>query len=218
MRPVAVARSIPRACSERVTIYLVRHGETALNAAGVVQPADTPLSARGRAQADQLARRLAAARIGAIRSSDLPRAVETAQAVERATGAVVEIDSTLQERNFGEIRGTPYAALSEDIFGVDYQPPGGETWSAFGDRVERAWTAVLAAADRSPGALVVVTHGLVCRAVLELVLVPATGATLPARFGNTALTVLEGPPPWRARVVACTAHLDAATRAEGERV
>ena len=42
-----------------MTILLIRHGETALNAARIVQPADTPLSERGIAQARALARRLA---------------------------------------------------------------------------------------------------------------------------------------------------------------
>ena len=41
-------------------LWLIRHGETALNVARVLQPADTPLSARGIAQAEALARRLAA--------------------------------------------------------------------------------------------------------------------------------------------------------------
>jgi len=61
-----------------MSILLIRHGETALNAARVVQPADTPLSERGAAQAAALARRLADFGIAAILSSDLPRAAQTA--------------------------------------------------------------------------------------------------------------------------------------------
>ena len=64
-----------------MAVVLVRHGETALNAARVLQPADTPLSARGVVQAQALARRLAATgRVAAIVSSDLPRAWRTAEA------------------------------------------------------------------------------------------------------------------------------------------
>ena len=36
-----------------MTLLLIRHGETALNVARVLQPADTPLSARGVAQAHE---------------------------------------------------------------------------------------------------------------------------------------------------------------------
>ncbi|HEY9065800.1 MAG TPA: histidine phosphatase family protein, partial [Burkholderiaceae bacterium] len=43
-----------------MSLLLVRHGETALNATRVLQPADTPLSARGIAQAEAIARRLVA--------------------------------------------------------------------------------------------------------------------------------------------------------------
>ena len=58
-----------------MAILLVRHGETALNAARVMQPADTPLSERGLAQARAVARRLAQrGRVAALLSSDLPRA------------------------------------------------------------------------------------------------------------------------------------------------
>ncbi|MBC8056958.1 MAG: histidine phosphatase family protein, partial [Rhizobiales bacterium] len=41
-----------------MTLLLIRHGETALNVARVLQPAETPLSARGAAQAEALGQRL----------------------------------------------------------------------------------------------------------------------------------------------------------------
>ena len=71
-----------------MAILLVRHGETALNAARVMQPPDTALSARGVAQAQALGRRLALrGGVGAILSSDLPRALDTAAAGGRAGAA-----------------------------------------------------------------------------------------------------------------------------------
>ena len=60
-----------------MNLLLIRHGETALNVARVLQPADTPLSARGIAQAEALASRLASMNVEAIVSSDLPRALRT---------------------------------------------------------------------------------------------------------------------------------------------
>ena len=41
-----------------MNLLLIRHGETALNVPRVLQPADTPLSARGMAQAEALAQLL----------------------------------------------------------------------------------------------------------------------------------------------------------------
>ena len=95
--------------SDRVAIFLIRHGETLGNAARVVQRPDNPLSSRGIAQAERLAARLAAEGVAAILASDLARAVATAEAVRAATGAPLRFDPLLQERNFGDIRGTPYA-------------------------------------------------------------------------------------------------------------
>ena len=69
-----------------MTLLLIRHGETALNAARVMQPADTPLSERGLAQAEALGRRMKTAGLAAIVSSDLPRAWQTAQAIAQPDG------------------------------------------------------------------------------------------------------------------------------------
>src|SRR5438477_5849884 len=88
------------------SIFLIRHGETFGNAARIVQLPDIPLSERGLAQAERLARRLAQEGVARIISSDLPRAAMTAESVRRMTGAPLMFDPLLHERNFGDIRGT----------------------------------------------------------------------------------------------------------------
>ena len=60
-------------------------------------PADPPLSALGRAQAERVARWLAAEPIGAIYTSPMRRARETADPLARAVGAAVAIDDGLVE-------------------------------------------------------------------------------------------------------------------------
>jgi len=187
---------------------LIRHGETVGNAARIVQLPDAALSSRGIAQAERLARRLAPMGIARIVTSDLPRALMTAEHVRRATGAPLELDPLLQERNFGAVRGTPYARLDFDLFGLDYAPPGGESWEAFHARVDRAWERVLARAAETDGPLAVVTHGLVCRSVAARHVVMPDGCAVPERWENTSLTMLDGPAPWRVRLLNCIAHLD----------
>ena len=188
-----------------MAIYLLRHAETDGNATRVVQLPGVPLSERGRQQAVRLAARLADAGITRIVSSDLARAIETAEALRARTGAPVEIDPALAERNFGDVRGTPYSSLTADIFGPDYEPPGGETWAKFHARVDQAWQRVLRLAAGTEGHVAVVTHGLVCGAIF-LRHLDGTPDDAPERWGNTALTIIDA--PRTVRLLACTAHLD----------
>ncbi len=198
------------------TIYLIRHGETDGNTRRIVQVPETPLSERGLAQAERLAARLGDG-VAAVLSSDLARARMTAERVAETAGAPLALEPALQERNFGDVRGTAYADLGVDLFAPDYAPPGGETWAAFHARVDRAWQAIEAAARATEGPLAVVTHGLVCHSLVSRRLalaerLPRLEPEQPRAFGNTAVTVIEGPPVegppvWTVTLLACTAHL-----------
>ena len=191
-----------------MSIFLIRHGETLGNASRTVQLPDNPLSSRGVAQAGRLARRLEREGIAAILSSAFSRAVAPAEHLERVTGIPARYDPLLQERNFGDIRGTPYAELGFDMFAPGYAPPHGETWETFHARVDRAWALVQAAAAEAGGHLAVVTHGLVCRSLAARHLILPEGRAVPERWENTALTVIDHPAPWRVRLLNCVAHLD----------
>jgi broad specificity phosphatase PhoE len=200
-----------------VSIFLIRHGETVGNASRVVQRPDNPLSPRGIAQAERLARRLARERIGRILSSDLARAAATAEHLRRTTGAPLSFDPLLHERNFGDLRGTPYAELGFDMFEPDYAPPNGESWPVFHARVDRAWARVQEVAAMTDGHLAVVTHGLVCRSLAARHLVLPDGESAPERWDNTSLTIVDCPAPWHVRLLNCVAHLedlDGAPRAD----
>jgi 2,3-bisphosphoglycerate-dependent phosphoglycerate mutase len=190
-----------------VAIYVVRHGETELNASRVFQQPATPLSERGRLQADRVAARLAPLGVARILTSDLARAVETAEAIAARTGAPIVVDALLRERDFGDIRGLPYDVLGENPFGPDYHPPNGESWETFRARVVNAWALVIRSAAATEGNLAVVTHGLVCGALVERHLALAADMVAPTLWSNTALTEVDAAPPWTVRVLACTAHL-----------
>jgi len=191
-----------------MAIYLIRHGETEGNAARVVQRPEMPLSERGRVQAGRLGERLAGAGIGRVLASDLVRARMTAEAIAEATGAALALEPLLQERNFGEARGVPYAELGIDLFAAEYAPPGGECWAVFHARVERAWQRVRAEAEATEGHLAVVTHGLVCLSLLARHLaVPEGLAPEPTGVRNASLTIVRAAPPFRVELLGCTAHL-----------
>ena len=200
--------------SRAMSILLIRHGETDSNRERIVQLPETPLSTRGRDQAERLAQRFLSAPPAAILSSDLSRAAETAAALSRAIGHPVEEEPLLQERHFGDLRGIAYADLVENPFGPNYSPPGGESWSAFHDRVDRAWERIVERRSSLQGDLAVVTHGLVLHslAVRHLawpgVEAPAPENGPPLAFGNTSVSVVEANAPWRITLQACTAHLE----------
>jgi probable phosphoglycerate mutase len=191
------------------SIFLIRHGETIGNASRVVQHPEDPLSPRGIAQAEALARRLADEGVTTILSSDYARARGTAERLQQRTGAPLVFEPLLQERNFGDLRGTPYSEIGFDMFGLDYAPPNGESWPVFHARVDRAWARILQhLAATTGGPLAVVTHGLVCRSLAARHLTLPDGAVVPERWENTSLTIIEPPAPWRVGLLNCIAHLD----------
>ena len=191
-----------------MAIFLIRPGEPLGNATRTVQHPDIGLSPRGLEQAERLATRLEREGITAILASDYARAAQTAAQLGRVTGVAVRHEPLLRERNFGDIRGTPYADLGFDMFAPDYAPPNGETWEVFHARVDRAWEVVRAAVGPDAVHLAVVTHGLVCRSLAARHLLLPEGAVVPERWENTAVTVVDVPAPWRVRRLNCIAHLD----------
>ena len=195
-----------------MSILLIRHGETALNVARVLQPADTPLSARGIEQAEALARRLATIGVAAIVSSDLPRALRTAEAIAAATGARIETSALLQERNFGDWRGQPYDGLGFDPLTMLEAPPGGESAAVFEQRVARAFAHIVRLRSALRGNVAVVTHGLVLRTLLATHVRLPPGIAEPAHLGNTGLSIIDAQPPHAATRVNCTQHLEPGTR------
>lgn len=167
-------------------LILIRHGETAWNAEKRMQGhLDIALNAQGLRQAAALGRALRDQSIGAIISSDLQRAMQTAQAIALPRGIPIATDAGLRERCFGVFEGLLYADLERSHpaayhawrsreLGTRY-PPGvnqAETLQEFSDRV-------LGTIDRLAGAsahptLAVVTHG----GVLECIYRAATGTSL----------------------------------------
>src|SRR5262245_2395864 len=190
-----------------MTILLVRHGETDGNALRILQRADVPLNQRGMRQADQLARRLVGHGFVRIVCSDLLRARMTAAPLAALSEIPIEESPLLQERNFGDLRGTPYAELTEDPFGPDLVPPNGEDWPTFHARVAAAFDFVVSRRCSVNGALLVVTHGLVCRALVERHARLPEGVVIPELFNNTSVTVLHETAPHAVNLLNCTRHL-----------
>ena len=191
-----------------MTILLVRHGETVDNASHTFQQPNSPLSDNGKRQADQLSLRLAGTNISDIICSDYLRTKQTASYAAKRAGLEPVYSELLRERNFGDLRGRPYAALAFDPFALDYQPVNGEGWEAFDTRVAQAWGLITTLADQAQGDVLVITHGFVCRSIVSNHTRLEGKAELPLRWGNTSLTAIEAVSPWRVRDLNCIRHLD----------
>jgi broad specificity phosphatase PhoE len=96
---------------------------------------DGELSPRGRELAGELRARRRRDRIGAVFTSDLGRAVETAEIAFGDSGIPIYQDARLRECNYGSLNGLPADLVTgERTQHVDAPFPGGESYL---DTVER---------------------------------------------------------------------------------
>lgn len=179
-------------------LFLFRHGETDWNREGRLQGhIDTPLNATGLAQAHTLAESLRPHRLDAVLSSDLSRALTTAQIVAKAIGLPLFIEAGLRETNVGAAEGLLWAeaktrfgeGLTERWYSDgDVAFPGGETGTATRTRGLAALRRFTAAHPyRRIG---VSTH----RAMVRQLMKHALPAGTHAGVWNTALYVLRYEP------------------------
>lgn len=186
-------------------VYLVRHGESEANAVPVFQSNDSPLSEKGKQQAERIAERASALSFGALISSPLPRARDTAERISRLSERDVEYSDLFRERNKpastvdklhadAEAHST-FKAWEESLFTPGLRVEDGENFDELVDRAEQALAYL---AERPEPAILVVTHGfflrtLVAKAIFGTAL---TGETLRhftrhTRTENTGITALR---------------------------
>ena len=159
--------TLPATMVRPLTLLLVRHGQSEWNAAGLLQgqTAHVPLTEFGHAQAAAAARELVALRPGALVSSDLRRAVQTAEHCARATGLALKTTPALREQGYGVLEGRPSRELWDVVDWTDphWAAPGGESLAELHARVAAFITGLQA--DPPADVLALVTHGDTIRAV-----------------------------------------------------
>jgi 2,3-bisphosphoglycerate-dependent phosphoglycerate mutase len=151
--------AMPGAADAHRVIWLVRHGESTWNVAGLAQGHcdQARLTRRGVRQAWGVVGRLGDRPIGALFASDLHRAVATAAPLGSVLGLDIVRDTRLRERCLGELEGSATTALTPAVSGIsenrvvdpDARPAGGESLRDFYRRVA-GFVADLAA-QRLPG-------------------------------------------------------------------
>jgi len=159
-------------------VLLIRHGQSRGNAERRFGGhTATPLSARGRNQALVTARTLKSESITAIYSSDLARAMETAEPLANLTGLPVNGTSAFRERSVGVMEGLTfedaaqqhpeqYAALLRRDF--EYVLSGGESYRQLLDRAREKLDDIIE--ENRGGRIAVFSHtGTICILVLHLI-------------------------------------------------
>jgi len=104
-------------------LYLIRHGQSAGNAEGRFGGhSATPLSKLGEKQAQLTGKTLANEGIAAIYSSDLHRAVQTAEALSKLADIPVVTTSAFRERHVGVLEGLTFdeskASFPKDCYAL----------------------------------------------------------------------------------------------------
>ncbi|MGB6520794.1 MAG: histidine phosphatase family protein [Candidatus Cybelea sp.] len=164
-------------------LTLIRHGPTEWNASRRFQGrTNVPLSPTGRAHALAAAGELKSERIERIYSSDLRRALETAQIVAEPHGAQILTDERLREFDFGAWEGLTWVeivARNPHLYGLGstaathYTPDGGESFATVCERVG-SFLDDLAAQQLERA--VVVTHAGPLHAMFTVLKVSGPGA------------------------------------------
>lgn len=160
-----------------MTIYFVRHGETAGNAQNHHQTAKTPLSEIGLSQAKLLAHRFKKIQIDRLIASDHLRTQQTAKAIAKTTKLQIQLEPFLREmRNPSVFEGKPYSdpnlkTIKEQMrahqHDKNWHHSDEENWF---DLKQRALKFINSLDGESEERLCAVTHGITLRMIAGVML------------------------------------------------
>jgi broad specificity phosphatase PhoE len=156
------------------TLLLIRHAHTDM-AGRFCGHSDPELSTTGRQQLSETVGKLQPWTLSAVYTSDLKRAVQTAEAIASHRNVPIELRTGLREIYFGDWEGKsweeieradPTTASSWLKAYPNKPPPGGEAFRDFEQRVRRELSAMAALAEC--GVVAAVTHAGFIRTAISL--------------------------------------------------
>jgi 2,3-bisphosphoglycerate-dependent phosphoglycerate mutase len=161
----------------RMILYLVRHGESAFNAAGRIQgQLDPPLSELGQRQGQALAAALATLPIEAVYCSPLQRAMQTAAPLAAELKLELRTLDGLKELNAGIFQGKTWPEVHDEFPAEaarwtsqdpDFRIPQGESRRELMSRGRAAFDTIRECGCRQ---VAVVAHGGILAAALKAML------------------------------------------------
>jgi 2,3-bisphosphoglycerate-dependent phosphoglycerate mutase len=210
---------------EPTRIVAIRHGETEWNRETRMQgQLDVALSDWGRDQARCLALALGDQSFDAIYSSDLLRALQTAQAFAALCPTGVIAEAGLRERCFGIFEGLTYREVQVrwpdqaqrwHERDPDFGPQGGETLRDFDARCMHTLTRLAAAHPGQP--IAIVTHGGVLDCLYRAAARIGLQAERSWELGNASINrLLHTPQGFTLVGWSDTAHLQGAARDDAD--
>lgn len=199
----ACGAAVPSDTDHPITLTLIRHGQSAGNASGVIDTSvpGPVLTDLGRAQALMAANRFSSNDYDGVFASSMVRTQETAQPMATALGERVEVLPGLREVEAGQLEGQPEATAGQTIYGTltDWvagdrgeRIPGSIDGNEFDARFDEAVQTIYDSGDTRPVAF---SHGGAI-AAWTLMNVDNTDASLLTTnpLPNTAYVVVSGSP------------------------
>jgi len=208
-------------------ILAIRHGETAWNVDTRIQgQLDIGLNDTGIWQAQRVGHALRDENIQAVYSSDLQRAVQTAQAIAqaptRAQPVPLTLTPALRERHFGHLQGQTWAAIEADwpadaklwrTRDPQWSPVGGESLRVLRERIARCVDEL--ASQHLGQHIVLVAHGGVMDVLYRVATQQDIQAPRTWHLGNAAINRLLWTPQGLSLVGwGDVSHFEGATRDE----
>lgn len=180
-------------------LVIVRHGETEWNVQNkATGQLDSPLTPKGIRQAHAIADRLLRLSFTTLYSSDLGRAVQTANIIAEVCGKKVIFDQQLREWNMGIFEGLTVSEMDKKFpqerqdyerIGFEYVIPQGESLRQCRDRGCRALNAI--AQRHLDETVVAIVHGCLLMVFFEMVLGLPPGNSWRFKLYNANLCIFE---------------------------
>lgn len=173
-------------------IYIIRHGKTELNKENVLQGrSNYPLNEEGIEQAKKAAEDLREIRFDHVFSSPLIRAVRTAEII--CPDIKPAIDERLIEMDYGPYEGSGLENPSPELiaFFMDFaHTPAPEGMEQLSSVVSRAGD-FIESIKNLPGNILVSTHAIAMKGILEYLTPESNGAYWSKYIGNCAVYITE---------------------------
>ncbi|MBU5690297.1 MAG: histidine phosphatase family protein [Candidatus Aenigmatarchaeota archaeon] len=176
-------------------LFIIRHGQTDANVKGLMQGwLDYKLNENGVKQAKLLAKRLKKEKIDVFYSSDLKRAVMTAEEILKYHKKHLVKTSLLRELNFGELEGVTYEKYVEILRCYclkkhEFRNPKGESYQDIKRRVNLFLRDVMRKHKNQNVAII--AHGITNRTIIAELLGIGPEKAAEIKQENTCINIIE---------------------------